>query len=562
MPDVDARFRAHVEAGDASALRELLTHQPELREQIDAPVFGFEAPALVFAVGMGHRELAEALLEAGADVDAKSTWEAGPWSALHHAVTEHPDFVAMLLDHGATVDVHSAAGLGKTDRLRELLDENPSLVEAPGPDGQQPLHLAADVATVDFLLQRGADLDALCVDHGSTPAQWAIRSRPNVAQALLQRGARPDVFLAAALGDAELLERLAEEDPKYLEARLGSPGYAPVPPGNILDWKLGWWGEAGGASSPRRIAEKRGHRTFVETWDRLVPPWLQLLGLCESGDLPAVEKLLSQQPSLANSIPPEHHRLLADRAWDGDHVAVQACLAAGLDPHVVGAHESTPLDPASFHGFVEVIRLLLEADPEPPIERQNEFGGTPLAALVYGALHGWRDDGDAPASLDLLLRAGATVSPWALSMATPELAEILHAHGHETPRWARGHREPDRLAESHGGVQLEVSAVTRAEASDDEPERTRVRVQLMASRPAEVEWVGAFVLDEGWWTPLSAQNGAPPEEHLAAGHQLEPGHGAAFGWPVLATPLPTKLCVCGTDDNGTTWAAEAMVHES
>lgn len=40
----------------------------------------------------------------------------------------------------------------------------------------------------------------------------AIGKSPEVAQFLLQRGAKADAFLAAALGDVPLAERLVNED--------------------------------------------------------------------------------------------------------------------------------------------------------------------------------------------------------------------------------------------------------------------------------------------------------------------------------------------------------------
>ena len=48
------------------------------------PWFSFDAPAIVFATASGNRELIEVLLDAGADIDVKSSWWAGGTSALHH----------------------------------------------------------------------------------------------------------------------------------------------------------------------------------------------------------------------------------------------------------------------------------------------------------------------------------------------------------------------------------------------------------------------------------------------------------------------------------------------
>ncbi len=73
-------------------------------------------------------------------------------------------------------------------------------------------------------------------------------------------------------------------------------------------------------------------------------------------------------------------RLLADAAWMGRTEAVRTMLELGFDPAVPGDHDSTPLDRASFHGLVAIVALLLEHDPEPPLERKNAFGGTPLDA--------------------------------------------------------------------------------------------------------------------------------------------------------------------------------------
>ena len=89
----------------------------------------------------------------------------------------------------------------------------PALVHARGGDGQQPLHEAKTVAIADFLLERGAGIDVRCIDHQSTPAQYALVDRPDVCRRLLERGATPDIFMAARLGDVALATRLLDADP-------------------------------------------------------------------------------------------------------------------------------------------------------------------------------------------------------------------------------------------------------------------------------------------------------------------------------------------------------------
>lgn len=120
---------------------------------------------------------------------------------------------------GAIVDVFAAAHLGMFDRLRELVDRDPSLVHARGGDGKTPLHCARTVEIAQYLLDRGADIDARDVDHESTPAQYLVRDAPDVTRLLVERGAWFDIFIAVGLGDAALVERCLREDPEALDHR-------------------------------------------------------------------------------------------------------------------------------------------------------------------------------------------------------------------------------------------------------------------------------------------------------------------------------------------------------
>ena len=113
-----------------------------------------------------------------------------------------------MAQHRADQAVHEAARAGLTGKLAEMLDTDPSLMEAKGMDARTPLHCAGTVAVAALLLDRGARIDARDEDHDSTPVQWRIGEAPDVARFLLERGAQPDIFLAAALGDLVLAKRL------------------------------------------------------------------------------------------------------------------------------------------------------------------------------------------------------------------------------------------------------------------------------------------------------------------------------------------------------------------
>src|SRR5215472_11561650 len=97
--------------------------------------------------------------------------------------------------HNADQAVHKTARAGLTDTLADMLAADVSLIDAKGMDARTPLHCAGTVPVAALLLDHGARIDARDEDHDSTPAQWLIRESPEVAQFLLERGAKADIFL-------------------------------------------------------------------------------------------------------------------------------------------------------------------------------------------------------------------------------------------------------------------------------------------------------------------------------------------------------------------------------
>src|SRR5262249_52171643 len=65
---------------NASVVRQILDHHPELRAKINEPVGPFDSPAIVSA---RSTEMLDVLLAAGADLNAKSSWWAGGFGLLH-----------------------------------------------------------------------------------------------------------------------------------------------------------------------------------------------------------------------------------------------------------------------------------------------------------------------------------------------------------------------------------------------------------------------------------------------------------------------------------------------
>lgn len=241
-PDPLEALFAHVRAGRVDEVRQAITAASELVRAYDPNEGRFQGTLLTAATSNADRAMIDVLLDLGADINQKSGWWAGGFAPIHSVPpAERPDLAEFLIERGATVDVHAAAAHGLVDRLTELLDERPERVNQPGGDGARPLHFAATREVAELLLERDALLDPPDVDHGSTPAQWAARERPDVTRLLLAKGAESDPFMLVALDDQSTLGATLEVDFAVANTVL-SPLVFPSPgskAGHIYCYKLG-----------------------------------------------------------------------------------------------------------------------------------------------------------------------------------------------------------------------------------------------------------------------------------------------------------------------------------
>src|ERR1043166_5571522 len=217
-------FKKAFKTDEVVLLRKLIQRFPEMKAKVNEPVAAFDSPAIIHA---RSPEMLDALLEAGADINARSRWWAGGFGLLDCA---GPELASYAIKRGAMVDAHAAARLGMMEKLRELIASNPTLVHARGGDGQTPLHFAKTVEIAEFLLEHGADINARDVDHESTPAQWMIRERQEVARYLVRRGCKTDILMAAALGDSELVGKHLDADPQCIYMRVSNEYFPMISP--------------------------------------------------------------------------------------------------------------------------------------------------------------------------------------------------------------------------------------------------------------------------------------------------------------------------------------------
>jgi ankyrin repeat protein len=417
-PDRVEQIRKAFQADDADRVRELLDRHPELKAKINEPLGPFDSPPIV---NVRSRPMLDVLLDAGADLNAKSRWWAGGFGLLDWA---SPEVAAYAIKRGAVVDVHAAARLGMMDRLRDLVTLDPGLVHARGGDGQTPLHFASSVEIATYLLDQGALIDARDVDHESTPAQYMVGDRQEVASYLVARGCQTDLLMAAALGVLDLVKRHLDLDPDCICTRVSDEFFPMVNKrsgGTIYQWTLGFY------VSAHEVARNFGHEDVLGVLFDRSPESVKLIAACWLGVEAMVHSLRTKHPNLAESLTDADGRQVAHAARNNKTTVVQLMLESGLPVDARGQHQATPLHWSAFHGNVEMARIVLRFGP--PLEAADaDFNGTPLGWAIYGSENGWHcETGDFAGTVETLIAAGAKV-PATIGGSEP-VRDVLRRHG-------------------------------------------------------------------------------------------------------------------------------------
>ena len=413
-----ARLKAHVEARSASPedamilavkdndlrrLRSVLAEHPDLKAVINrgSDELGFGSTPLIAAVRQSNRAMIDTLIAAGADIRVRSDWWAGGFSVLESA---SEDMVPFLLERGAELDATAAARFGMLDRLGAILAADPGAVHSRGGDGKMPLHWARDVATARFLVEHGAELDARDVDHESTPAQYMVRDRQEIVRFLIAAGCRTDIFLAAAIGDVDLVRRILDANPAAIELTITErdfPRENPRAGGTIYIWTLGQ------GKTPHMVAQEFRHDDVFRLLMDRSSDQLKLAQACVLGDEALFERLLGLHPDLASNLPESYRRQFLDAAVNNNANAVRLMLRAGWPVDGRGPHGGTALHWAAWHGNAEMVKAILPHQPALD-SRDNAHNIPPLGWALHGSIHGWHAaTGDYAGVVRALIDAGA-----------------------------------------------------------------------------------------------------------------------------------------------------------
>lgn len=331
--DQEKQFFDAIRSGDIERMHDFVTKNPELLNAYDYDCFG--ATPLTSVAFKDDREMVAALLELGADPDRRSDWDMGPWCPLHSAIHNNQNELARyLLQQGAELDAHTAAALGMIDELKQLLDNSPARVSERGGDGCTPLHFAGSEAAIDMLLDYGADMEARCIDHYSTPVQYVAGRQPAVARYLLGKGAVADIFSAALCGATETVQRLIDTDSSILDQTISQDTFPPGPEHDV-------------------------HNIMTFTVGHGCSP----LHAAASGDQPDTIQLLIQRgmdPNVRGGYDDATPLHLA--AWNDHHAAARALIENGADINLRSGklHNNSAAGWAIVAGSADVFCLLLE----------------------------------------------------------------------------------------------------------------------------------------------------------------------------------------------------------
>ena len=402
------RFKTAVYEGDLATLERLLKTKAPLRRHINDPMFDFDSPAVVYASRHPRAEkLLPLLVRHGADPNARTKWWAGGFGALDHASENATEVLANL---GAKFDVWSASAKGRIDVLRQLLDDDPVGVNAPGGDGQRPLHVAKTAETAELLIARGADLEQRDTDHESTPIQYHANN-PEVLRVLVQQGAKPDIFTAVLLDDVDLAKKILEDDPAAADARAGSAPFVTTKSngGHIYIYLLG------NGKTPAQVAAERGNRAVLDLLTKGTSPVHRLIAASWLEDHDAVDGLLRKYPDLGKKSEADA-RSITDAAQAGKTETVRLLLKAGFDPCTPGMDSGSALHVACWFGYVEIVDLLV--DHVPLNLKDSNHGSPPLGWAAHGSQWCNNPKGDYVAVVEALLGAGADLNSPANSGGT------------------------------------------------------------------------------------------------------------------------------------------------
>mgnify|MGYP000418242874 CR=1 FL=1 len=205
-----------VESGDLDTVKSLM--QQGINPDI---CHNGRATPLYLAAQHGELQIAELLVESGADINNGLNTHQGWNPLLAAAVNKHPEIVEFLKDKGAKEGLHYFAYCGNNSQVKSRLNQGKPIANTRN-WGLSPLLLAAlnkQKSTIELLLAHGADINSLDCS-ANTPLCCAVEQGDlDMIDFLLEQGAninaegvhRTPLKLAVFLNQLVTVEHLIEK---------------------------------------------------------------------------------------------------------------------------------------------------------------------------------------------------------------------------------------------------------------------------------------------------------------------------------------------------------------
>jgi ankyrin repeat protein len=362
-------------------------------------------------------DVAQRLIEYGADLD-RCCYFGDVDAPLHRAVyTNQPQLVELLLEYGAAIDLPDR--LGRTPIDIAIKEGNRSMVLFLVDRGAaKSIHVAVaigDVEAVDRYLQAGGDPDLRAGNYGCSPLHVAaICDRVEIAQILIKAGAQVDlefrqddfaILAAARHSCCEMVELLVAHGAQTDVSNL----YC----GNLVN-NAAW----GGRTEIIRLAIERyslaaeGERPYGGN---------SVQAAAGNGQIATLEFLISQGVSIPDSA-------IYQAAENGHHDTVKFLANLKIDPNSQYRQEMAIVKAAS-QGNLAMVQTLLSVGADVNVGAD---------AGTWTALHQAAGKGDLE-MVRSLVAAGAKVNAGLKEWQTPlqlaarsrhdEIVDFLIQHG-------------------------------------------------------------------------------------------------------------------------------------
>ncbi len=191
---------------------------------------GDNAFPIHFAAEKQHFPIIRLLVEHGADTIGEGDYHelgvlgwATAWDYVDSSRGIVREIVDYLLAHGARHNIFSAVAMGEMEVVRKLVAQSPADLERRmdmGSKRRRPLHLAVikkQAGVLKALLDLGANMESIDEAGFTALDQAGLNCEKEIAQILLDRGAKVRLPAAIALGRTHDVERLLRREPDALK---------------------------------------------------------------------------------------------------------------------------------------------------------------------------------------------------------------------------------------------------------------------------------------------------------------------------------------------------------